>query len=328
MDQFRTAVEIPKYDTKISYRSKILMLGSCFVENIGKLLLQKKFNTLINPFGVVYNPVSIASSLQMLIDGEKITKNELNFKNGLYFSYQHHSSFSNKSEEKCLQSINTQIQTASLELASADILFLTFGTSWVYELIDSGKIVSNCHKQPASCFNRYRLEIDEIVHLYKNLILSLSLFNPQLKIILTISPIRHWKDGAHENQLSKSTLLLATNQLVQLFNHVSYFPSYEIVMDELRDYRFYHEDMLRLSPSAIHYIWSQFTNAFMEKETHNNMKKISKITAATKHRPFNPHSESHQQFIRNSICEIEKLEKLLPELSFEKERALLATFQN
>lgn len=323
MDKFRTIIDIPESEFKISYHSKILMLGSCFVENIGDLLVKNKFNARINPFGVIYNPISVGNSLQILIDNKQFTEEDLNFANELYFSYAHHGSFSNQNLDVCLKNINTQMQSASLDLASADILFITFGTAWVYESIDSGKIVSNCHKQPASCFNRYRLEVDEIVRLYKDLILSLSLFNPHLKIVFTVSPIRHWKDGAHGNQLSKSTLLLAVDQLVELFDHVSYFPSYEIVMDELRDYRFYHEDMIHMNSTATNYIWSRFTGTFMNKPTLDYIKKIKKMISAAQHRPFNPDTESHQKFIQKIINEMECLENELPNLSFDIERKLM-----
>lgn len=299
------------------------MLGSCFVENIGKMLEQNKFNASLNPFGVIYNPISVGNSIQLLIDNKTFTEEDLNFANDLYFSYAHHGSFSSGSSEECLKKINTRMQSASLDLATADILFITFGTSWVYELIDSGKIVSNCHKQPAKSFNRYRLEVEEIVRFYKDLILSLSLFNPHLKIVFTVSPIRHWKDGAHGNQLSKSTLLLAVDQLVQLFDHVSYFPSYEIVMDELRDYRFYHEDMIHMNSTSVNYIWSRFNDVFMDRTTMDNMKKIRKMISAAGHRPFNPDSESHQKFIQNTMSGMEVLERQLPNLSFDAERKLM-----
>lgn len=323
MDKFRTIIEIPKSDFKVSYHSKILMLGSCFVENIGNLLTQNKYNTSVNPFGVIYNPISVGNSLQILIDNKQFTEEDLNFSNELFFSYSHHGSFSHKNADECLKKINAKINTSSVDLAGADLLFVTFGTAWVYELTDSGEIVSNCHKQPESIFNRYRLDVDEIVCFYKKLILSLSLFNPQLKIVFTVSPIRHWKDGAHGNQLSKSTLLLAVDQLVQLFDHVSYFPSYEIVMDELRDYRFYHEDMIHMNSTSVKYIWDRFTDTFMEKHTLDYMKKIQKIISAAQHRPFNPNTESHQKFIQSTFLNMEILEKQLPNLSFGTERKLM-----
>lgn len=323
MDKFRTIIEIPKSDFKVSYHSKILMLGSCFVENIGNLLTQNKYNTSVNPFGVIYNPISVGNSLQILIDNKQFTEEDLNFSNELFFSYSHHGSFSHKNADECLKKINAKINTSSVDLAGADLLFVTFGTAWVYELTDSGEIVSNCHKQPESIFNRYRLDVDEIVCFYKKLILSLSLFNPQLKIVFTVSPIRHWKDGAHGNQLSKSTLLLAVDQLVQLFDHVSYFPSYEIVMDELRDYRFYHEDMIHMNSTSVKYIWDRFTDTFMEKHTLDYMKKIQKIISAAQHRPFNPNTESHQKFIQSTFLNMEMLEKQLPNLSFGTERKLM-----
>jgi len=321
MEVFRSIVKILESPDKLSFHSNLFLIGSCFAENIGKILTQNKFNVICNPFGVVYNPISVGNSLQILMEGKVFSSRDLNFANDLWFSYAHHGKFSNQEADVCLENINSQMQKAALNLANADVLFLTFGTSWVYELIETGEIVSNCHKQPAKSFHRYRLDVDEIVKLYKELIVSLSLFNPQLKIVFTISPIRHWKDGAHGNQLSKATLLLAVDQLVGLFDQVSYFPSYEIVMDELRDYRFYAENMMHTNSIAEKYIWSRFVDTYMEKNTISLMKKIGKIIAASNHRAFNPDSESHQQFIASVLSDMSDLEKLYPNILFDVERS-------
>lgn len=323
MDQFRTVIPIPEAENKISYYSKLMMMGSCFVENIGDLLVSNKFNVSVNPFGVIYNPISVVNSLELILDEVKFVENDLHFDNDLWFSYSHHGSFSDVDKEKCLDNINNSISKSNIDLKTADVLFITFGTSWVYELSDSNQIVSNCHKQPAKSFNRYRLNVDEIVACYKELILNLSLFNPQLKIVFTVSPIRHWKDGAHGNQLSKATLLLAVEQLCELFNQVSYFPSYEIVMDELRDYRFYAEDMLHMNPTSVNYIWSRFQEVYMSKETMQSMKQVRKLVSAANHRPFNPETEGHQNFVKKTFESMQRLEKQLPGLSFQDERSLM-----
>ncbi|RUT73319.1 GSCFA domain-containing protein [Ancylomarina longa] len=321
MEIFRTVVDIPESPEKLSYHSSLFLMGSCFAENIGKILAENKFNLSINPFGVIYNPISVGNSLKILMEGKVFTQEDLNLSNDLWFSYAHHGKFSNLDADICLENINSQMQKASLELANADILFLTFGTSWVYELLETGEIVSNCHKQSSKLFHRYRLDVDEIVKLYKELIVSLSLYNPSLKIIFTISPIRHWKDGAHGNQLSKATLLLAVDQLVQLFDQVSYFPSYEIVMDELRDYRFYADDMIHTNTLTEKYIWSRFVDTYMEKDTLTLMKKVKKIISAANHRPFNPDSESHQQFITKVLLDMSDLENQFPSIVFDLERS-------
>lgn len=323
MTNFRTKVKIQESKDKFGYNSKAIMLGSCFVENIGEKLCGYKFDCNVNPFGVIYNPISVGNSLKILLENKEFTEEDLNFAYDLWFSFSHHSRFSHSDVNECLHLINTEIKKTSLDLANSDVLYITFGTSWVYELIDTGKIVSNCHKLPAKDFNRYRLDVEEIVEYYKELIISLSVFNPNLKIVFTVSPIRHWKDGAHGNQLSKSTLLLAIDQLVQLFDQASYFPSYEIVMDELRDYRFYSEDMLHMNPTSVNYIWSRFVDTYMQNPTLEVMKKIDKIVSASAHRPFNPESSSHQSFITSILSDIEKLQNEYPNLLFDQEKSLL-----
>lgn len=323
MANFRTEVKIPESRDKFTYNSKAIMLGSCFTESIGEQLAKYKFDVNINPFGVLYNPISVGNSLKILIDNKEFSEEDLNFANDMWFSFSHHGRFSNADVNECLLSINTEIKKSSLDLANSDVLYITFGTSWVFESIDSGVIVSNCHKLPAKEFHRYRLGVDEIVKFYKELIVSISIFNPNLKIVFTVSPIRHWKDGAHGNQLSKATLLLAIEQLVELFEQVSYFPSYEIVMDELRDYRFYGEDMLHMNSTSINYIWSRFVDTYMENETLAVMKRVDKIVSAANHRPFNPDTVSHQQFITNTLNDVEKLESQYPNIVFDKEKSLL-----
>jgi len=323
MVNFRTEVKIPESRDKLNYNSKAIMLGSCFTENIGEQLAKYKFDVNVNPFGVLYNPISVGNSLKILIENKEFSEEDLNFANDMWFSFSHHGRFSNTELNGCLNSINTEIKKSSLDLANSDVLCITFGTSWVFELIDSGSVVSNCHKQPAKEFHRYRLGVDEIVKYYKELIVSLSIFNPNLKIIFTVSPIRHWKDGAHGNQLSKATLLLAVEQLAELFEQVSYFPSYEIVMDELRDYRFYGEDMLHMNITSVNYIWTRFVDTYMEGATINVMKRVDKIISASNHRPFNPDTLSHQQFITNTLKGVEDLQNQYPNIIFDKEKTLL-----
>ncbi len=324
---FRTVIDIPTAKKPITYNTKIMLLGSCFVERIGAMLCNNKFDASVNPLGVIYNPISVANSLQIIMENRKFTNSDLNFSNDLYFSYAHHGSFSNTDADACLQQINTTTQTASLDLSSADYLFITFGTAWVYELIDSGEVVSNCHKQPANNFNRYRLEVDEIVARYKELIVDLALFNPNLKIVFTVSPVRHWKDTAHGNQLSKATLLLAVNQLVELFEQVTYFPSYELVMDELRDYRFYSEDMLHVGDVAVNYIWERFMATYFNKPTITTQKQIQQLVRASEHRPFNPETATHQKFVAETLHKMDALEQIQPNISFEQERKKITRFR-
>ena len=310
MSKFQTIVEIPKFGWEIGYQSSNMFVGSCFAENIGSKLKDSKFNTDINPFGILYNPVSVENSLRMLIQNKKMKEEELISHDGLWHSFFHHSRFSHEDKTEALRKINSRIKAASNFLKTADTLFVTFGTAWVYEHKKTEQIVSNCHKIPSSEFTRYRLGVDEIVARYNHLLKELFQFNPHLKVVFTVSPIRHWKDGANQNQISKATLLLAINSIVNRSGNeaCSYFPSYEIVMDELRDYRFYAEDMLHISDLATKHIWERFEQAFVSPETLSLKKEIDKIIRAKNHRPFNPKTENHRKFLSSYLQKCEELE--------------------
>lgn len=240
-----TRILLPKARFSFSYEDRVVMMGSCFAENIGRKLEENKFSVDINPFGTLYNPASVAEGLRMLLRPERFTSGDLFRHEGVYHSFTHHSRFSAPSEEECLDHINSRLSQSSDFLRKATRLVITLGTAFVYRLKSDGRIVSNCHKLPEKMFDRQRLSTQEIVEDWKPLLLALWEQNPALKILFTVSPIRHWKDGAHENQLSKATLLLATDALQKDYpGRIAYFPAYEILMDELRDYRFYADDML------------------------------------------------------------------------------------
>ncbi|MCD7974172.1 MAG: GSCFA domain-containing protein [Candidatus Azobacteroides sp.] len=315
--EFRTVVKIDPAPFSISHKDRIIMCGSCFVENIGNKLMENKFPVSVNPFGILYNPSSIASSLRYLAEGKVFNKEELFFHEGLFHSFSHHSRFSAATEEECLQHINGTVK--DIHISETDYLILTFGTSYVYELKSSSQVVSNCHKLPEKLFNRRRLEVEEIVRTYQELIEALLRLNPELKIILSVSPIRHWKDGAHENQLSKSILLLSVDKLRKYFSQVFYFPSYEIVLDELRDYRFYTHDMNHIAAPAIDYIWERFQETFFNKETKSVLQKWQKVKQALQHKPFQPHSPQYKAFIDKHTEYLLSLKKEYPYLPVEKE---------
>ncbi len=310
MSKFQTIVHIPQYEWKINYGSPTMFMGSCFAENIGGKMGNLKFQVDQNPCGILYNPVSVANSLQFLLDKKKFGEHELISHQGLWHSFYHHSRFSSPEKKVALNSINKRLKLGAQNLLNAGFLFITFGTAWVYEYKETLQIVSNCHKIPSSSFTRYRLKIPDVVERYKTLLQDILKVNPSIKIIFTVSPIRHWKDGAIENQLSKSTLLLAVNQIISEVGrgHCAYFPSYEIIMDELRDYRFYSEDMLHLSTVATGYIWEKFERAFMEENTLGIKKEVEKIIRAKNHKPFNPATEEHQRFLSNYLGVCKKLE--------------------
>ena len=318
---FTTEVFIPESSSKIDYSKGVMFLGSCFSNNVGQKLSGLKFPVDINPFGVLYNPVSIANSLKFLLDKQKFFEYDLFQDQGLWNSFNHHSSFSDPDLEKVLDKINGRIESSHQFLKNAEFLVITFGTAWAFQLENSKQIVSNCHKVPASFFTRVRLSSHEIVEAYRLLIEELWALNPKLKIIFTVSPIRHWKDGAIENQVSKATLILSIDKLCRIFKdrQCSYFPAYEIVMDELRDYRYYAADMLHLSEVAIDYIFEKFQSAFISQESLLFAKSIEKIHKAMEHRPFNSDSQEYVKFLETNIQEINKLAFNFPNLSFKEE---------
>jgi len=322
--EFYTRINIPKSSFLLSYTDSIVMIGSCFAENIGKLLQENKFNTDLNPFGILYNPGSIAKAIHMLVQPDLFTSKELVHNEGTYHSFMHHSRFSSVSQEDILDTINNRLILSSEKLLQADRLIITFGTAYVYRLKSNGKIVANCHKLPDKLFSRERLTTEEIVNEWKDLLLHLWEHNPKIKILFTVSPIRHWKDGAHNNQLSKATLLLAIDNLQKEFaDRVEYFPAYEILMDELRDYRFYAEDMCHPSSQAVGYIWQRFIENYFSSETLILFNEWNEILKAINHKPFQAESESYKQFIRQTLLKMDQINRKMPSFDMAKERFTL-----
>lgn len=322
MNQYYTEVELPELEWKIDHQSKLMMVGSCFAENIGIRMQELKFQVDMNPFGIVYNPLSVSRSLKLLMEGKQYTANDLFEHQGVWHSFDHHSRFSSTNAAEALDRMNEQLKTSAEHLKNSDYLIVSLGTSWVYEWKPTGRIVSNCHKLPAADFKRFRLTPGEIVDELKELMTALWKFNPKLKILLTVSPIRHWKDGAHGNQLSKAALLLAVDRLVTGFGteQCAYFPSYEIMMDELRDYRFYTPDMVHISDQAIEHIWEKFGSLMFEAETQQLMKRLNKLSKAAGHRPFNRNAEAYEKFLFYNLKEVEDLLKKIPFLNLSKEK--------
>ncbi|MEI8273717.1 MAG: GSCFA domain-containing protein [Paludibacter sp.] len=314
---FQTKVEIPVSEVKIDYEDKIMTLGSCFAENIGQKMLEVWFDTNINPFGVLYNPVSILKSIELLLENKIFTETDLFEHRGLWQSFSHSSLFSDITAEKCLTKINERYLSACEFIKLTDFLLITFGTSWVFEEKSSGKVVSNCHKLAANHFVRRRLTVEEIVKEYSILIEKLSQLFPKMKLIFSVSPIRHWKDGPHENNISKSTLLLAINELEQKFSQVHYFPAYEIQMDELRDYRFYAADMFHPSDVAVDYIWKRFSETYFDVRTLKIKKEMEQLRSDMSHRPLQQDSEEFLLFQKNT--ENRKL-RIIEEYPFLKNR--------
>ncbi len=319
MKNFRTIIQPEQSKNKISYQTPTLFLGSCFTENIGNKLKDLKFPAQVNPFGVLYNPVSVRNGLEILIDKKTFSESDLDFFNEQWYSFYHDSEFSDPDKQKSLNKINTAIKLAANQLRKSEYLVITFGTAWIYKYLKTGNVVSNCHKIPSKEFERLKLDVEDIFVEWANLINRLNELNPKLKIIFTVSPIRHWKDGAVQNQLSKSTLILAIHQLKNKFENVEYFPAYEIMMDDLRDYRFYADDMLHPSKQAIEYIWEQFSKTYFEKDTNEIIEDVSKVLLAKNHRPLNPNTENHRRFRERQVKFIDDLSAKYPFINLETE---------
>lgn len=323
MTEFRTIIDIKESKTKLDHSNKIMLIGSCFAENIGNILIENKFNVQVNPYGILYNPLSVASCLKSIIENREFTEDDLIYHSGKWNSLSHHGKYSDIDKNQCLQRINANNTNSKIFLEECTHLIITFGTSWVYEHTEKGIIVSNCHKLPDHQFNRYRITSDDIVETYKNLIVDLRYFNPNLKIIFTVSPIRHWKDGAHGNQLSKAVLLLAIDELQERLPYIEYFPSYEILIDELRDYRFYADDMLHISPLAVNYIWERFKESTISPKAYTAMASIHKIRKSIQHRPLSPETEEYREFLLKLQAKIDQLEIKYPDISFSQERDII-----
>ena len=322
--EFSTPILLSTYATQGSHSKKMVLLGSCFAENIGKKLEEYKFLSETNPFGTLYNPLSVASAIQSLLDRKQYEAADLFKHEGCFHSFDHHSRFSSIDKGQCLNQINSKVHKACEHLKESSFLFITFGSAYVYRLKENNRIVANCHKLPDKLFKRELLSVETIVSTWTNLINKITKVNSNLHIIFTISPIRHLKDGAHGNQVSKATLLLAVEQLQGLFpEQTSYFPAYEIMLDELRDYRFYAEDMVHPSPLAIHYIWERFASSFMTSDTRKIMKEWDEIQKAMNHKPFQPDSEAYKKFIVQTLLKIEHITKKIPSFDTQNEiRAL------
>ncbi|MCQ2192823.1 MAG: GSCFA domain-containing protein [Paludibacteraceae bacterium] len=317
---FRTEIKVQKADFGISYADRLFFVGSCFSTNMAERLSALKFPLSVNPTGVLYNPASVCQMLQRLLDGELLTAEDTFETDGVWNSFLLHSSFASLSQNELLEKANAALQNAAVALKGANCVFLTFGTAWVYKLKATGGVVGNCHKVPASQFERVRLSPEDVVAECLPVFQQLIEQQPKVHIVLTVSPIRHWKDGAHGNQLSKATLLLAIDQLCQLFpDNVSYFPSYEILMDDLRDYRFYADDMLHPSAMAVDYIFQKFCETYVSTETSAAMKEIEQVVAAACHRPFNAESFGYKLFCERTKTKIDELKKRFPQLDFTKE---------
>ena len=318
--EFSTRVPIQKSTFQIGYDTRMMLFGSCFSENIGNYLRENKFRVNINPFGILYNPQSVSTAINRLLDRQSFSESELVYRNGMFHSFMHHGSFSAQSANDCLESISSRFSEAETQILETDIFLITFGSAYVYRLRETGETVGNCHKFPADTFNRSRLSVKDIVVEWSQLIVRVTDINPSAKFVFTVSPIRHWKDGAHENQLSKSILHLAINALQKEFTEsVGYFPAYEIMMDELRDYRFYADDMMHPSDTAIAYIWECFSETFFSAKTENTISEWQPIRRALLHRPIHPNGSDYKNFLQQTMFNLQKFAAAYPNIDCTQE---------
>ncbi|MFA5849307.1 MAG: GSCFA domain-containing protein [Bacteroidales bacterium] len=303
--KLQTKIEITRGTSTISYSDKILFMGSCFANEVGSIMKNLRFDVIVNPFGVLYNPASIAESLGRLVSGRHFENEGFIKCDDIYKSLSHSSDFAAMSLDELKSKVDRQLDEASLHFKQSKWIVLSLGTRWIYRLCSSGKVVANCQKLPQNRFEREPLDVEDVVKLLSPIIAN----NPQKNWILTVSPLRHWKDGAHGNQLSKAVLLLAVEKLQNMHGNVHYFPAYEILLDELRDYRFYSEDMLHPSDQAVNHIWNIFSEIYIDLPSQEFMKVVSRLNAMDAHKPFFPQSKSYRMFDK----ERKELEKTVRE---------------
>ena len=315
--QFTTKIPIPKNHFPIDYDSKILLLGSCFAENIGNKFEYFKFQSTTNPFGIIFNAVSLKKLIRRAVENKKYTENDIFFHNELWHCYEVHSELSNPDKEEFLSNLNSILESTHRHITLLTHCIITLGTSWVYRNMESNEIVANCHKVPQKHFTKELLSISQTEESLQNIITLIHSVNPNCHFIFTVSPVRHIKDGFTENALSKAHLIAALHKAITLHpSSITYFPSYEIMMDELRDYRFYAEDMLHPNQIAIDYIWEQFATSTISEESQSLMIEIESVQKSLAHKPFNPNSESHQKFVNHLDLKIKTIQNQYPFIKF------------
>lgn len=323
--KFHFEFDIKKLGQPITHKDKLFLIGSCFTENIGEKLKKYKFSVLENPHGILFNPVSVAEALTDYIERTQYTEQNLFQLNEGWHSWKHHSRFSALTSEESLNRINTSISDANQYLKEADYLMITLGSSWIYTLTEKatnakpGLVAANNHKATADWFYRRLMTTEEVLQTLDNVLYRLFHFNPKLKVIFTISPVRHLREGVVENNRSKAVLIQAVHHLIDKFDKLYYFPAYELVIDDLRDYRFYAEDLVHPNYFATQYVWEKFIDACMNERTKALMEEIHSINLAYQHKPFNPTSEQHKKFLRSFYEKTRTLQELYPHLIFEKE---------
>lgn len=317
--EFRLEFTPKPLSIQMEHREPVFLIGSCFTENIGQYLKQYKFQVLENPHGIIFNPVSIAETIQSCIDPSSFSDENLFFANECWNSWKHHTRFSNIDKAACWKDIEEEQQLAHEFLKQAGWVIVTLGSSFVYRL-DDGSVAANCHKIPVNRFKKEMLDIPSIVALLETMVKQLQSFNSDLKIMFTVSPVRHLRDGFVENNRSKARLLEAVHQVVEHQTRVFYFPAYELVIDDLRDYRFFAEDMVHPNYAATRYVWEKLLQSVIHPASRELMEEINVVNAARQHRPFQPNTEAHRSFLEKHLQKVRSLLERYPYLNLEEER--------
>ncbi len=320
--KFKLTLEAKPSDKKISYADKIFLIGSCFTENIGTKLQSHLFETKENPHGILFNPVSVRNALEDCISNKKYTESDLFLLNDVWNSWHHHSRFSGITKAEALEKINNSIGEAHQFLKSANHLIITLGSAWLYTLNENapqckGMIVANNHKAPSNWFTKKLMQPAELIEDLKTVVAKLKAFNPQLQVIFTISPVRHLREGLIENNRSKAVLIHAVHELISTALDVFYFPAYEYVIDDLRDYRFYAEDLVHPNFAASHYVWDKLVETYMSPETQLIMKQVAELQLAINHKPFYGASSAHLKFMHACIGKTQSLMAQYPNLPLQ-----------
>jgi len=294
-------VLIPKYTFDISHSDKVFSVGSCFAQHMADRLLHYKFSCTSNPYGTLFHPIPLLQNLTNALKGSEINQELFLEREDAFFHYSCHSSIWADSKEELKNKLQGLQLSVAKDLKESKLLILTFGTSFLYQLAGSGKVVANCHKQPKITFSKGMSNPQEIQTVFQSFYVELKKKNPEIQILLTVSPVRHIRDGVHQNNVSKSALLLACEEIQNTFDDVHYFPAYEIVLDELRDYRFFEKDRVHPNEEARDYVWNKFSDALLKPESKLLTKDLDKLFTSKNHRPFRAESEAHQSFLKKTL---------------------------
>jgi hypothetical protein len=325
MVKFHYEFDIKSLPQPIAHVHQLFLIGSCFTENIGEKLKKHKFKVLENPNGILFNPVSVAEAIINVVENKQYTEEDLFYFNEAWHSWQHHSRFSGISADDALKKINDATQQAHDYLKKADYILITLGSAWIYTLTSKafnakpGTVAANNHKAPADWFERRLMDVGQVITVLGTMLDRLGALNPNIQVIFTISPVRHLREGVIDNNRSKAVLITAVHYLIEQLQKLYYFPAYELVIDDLRDYRFYAEDLVHPNYHATQYVWEKFVNACMQEDTRKLMEEIATIHSAFNHKPFNASSSMHKKFLATNLIKVKQLQEQFGYLDFSKE---------